>query len=173
MHTFPKDCQGGLSAPVRFFSPPPAFLLPFLLFRTKELDKALRETEKAIERNNHYLGIYKSVKQGEEDLQKNEKQKEKLALKLLECRAMLGEQEEQEPERKALLEKITIKRENSQIMVVSLYRFFRFPKRFIQFLCPSVQILTQFLQHFPQAVIGSKLLFRLHLFNLCGAYLFI
>ncbi len=79
--------------------------------RTKELDKALRETEKAIERNNHYLGIYKSVKQGEEDLQKNEKQKEKLALKLLECRAMLGEQEEQEPERKALLEKITIKRE--------------------------------------------------------------
>lgn len=78
--------------------------------RTKELDKALKITEKAIEQNNHYLGIYKSVKQGETDLQKNEKQKEKLSLKLSECRALLEKQEEQEPERKALSEEITIKR---------------------------------------------------------------
>ena len=79
--------------------------------RAKELDKALKKTEKAIEQNNHYLGIYKSVKQGEADLQKNEKKKERLTLKLSECRALLTKQEEQEPERKALLKEITIKRE--------------------------------------------------------------
>lgn len=79
--------------------------------RTKELDNALKKTEKEIKKNSHCLGIYQSVKQGEENLQKTRKQQEKLALKLTECRMAFTKQEEQEPKRKALSEEITIKRE--------------------------------------------------------------
>ena len=79
--------------------------------QTKELESDLKKTEKEIERNSHYLGIYKSVKQGEENLQKMEEKKEKLILRLSECRELLAKQEEGEPERKALSEEITIKKE--------------------------------------------------------------
>lgn len=79
--------------------------------RIKELDKALKATDKELEKNSHCLGIYKSVKQGEENLQRDEKRKEKLALELSERREQLAKQEKQEPERKALSKEITIKRE--------------------------------------------------------------
>lgn len=79
--------------------------------QVKELDKALKKTDKELEQNSHRLGIYKSVKQGEENLKQTEKRKEEISVKLSECRAVLSEQEKQEPERKALLEEITIKRE--------------------------------------------------------------
>lgn len=77
----------------------------------KELDKALKKTDKELEQNSHRLGIYKSVKQGEENLEQTEKHKEEISIKLSECRALLTEQEKQEPKRKALAAEIAVKRE--------------------------------------------------------------
>ena len=77
----------------------------------KELDKALKKTDKELEQNSHRLGIYQSVKNGEENLKKAEKQKEELSTKLSECRKLLKMQEEQEPKRKAFAAEIAIKRE--------------------------------------------------------------
>lgn len=79
--------------------------------QAKELEKALKKIEKEIKQNSHYLGIYKTVKQGEEELRKMEGQREKYIQKLSECRELLAKQEEGEPERKALSEEITIKKE--------------------------------------------------------------
>ncbi len=79
--------------------------------RVKELDKALKKTDKELEQNSHRLGIYKSVKQGEENLKQTEKHKEEISVKLSECRAVLEEQEKQEPERKFLAAEIAVKRE--------------------------------------------------------------
>lgn len=79
--------------------------------QVKELDKALKKTDKELEQNSHRLGIYKSVRQGEENLKQTEKRKEEIFVKLSECRAVLAEQEKQEPERKALAAEIAVKRE--------------------------------------------------------------
>lgn len=79
--------------------------------RVKELDKALKKTDKELEQNSHRLGIYKSVKQGEENLKQTEKRREEISVKLSECRAVLAEQEKKEPERKALAAEIAVKRE--------------------------------------------------------------
>lgn len=79
--------------------------------RIKELEKALHKTDRELEKNSHDLGVYKSVKQGEENLKKTEKEKEELSFKLSECRKRLAEQEAQEGNRNALTEEIAVKRE--------------------------------------------------------------
>lgn len=82
-----------------------------LQIQVKEYDKVFQEADKAFNRVNHKLGIFRSIKQGEDELEKIEKKLEELKIRSKESRLLLNKEEEKAPGRKALSEEITIKKE--------------------------------------------------------------
>ncbi|MBP3459218.1 MAG: SMC family ATPase [Lachnospiraceae bacterium] len=82
-----------------------------LQIQVKEYEKAFQEADKAFNKVNHKLGIFQSVKQGEDALEKAEKKLAELRDKSEESSLLFNKEEEKAPGRKALSEEITIKKE--------------------------------------------------------------